>query len=160
MLYAKITNGKVEQIASLKGLFPNGDLSNMSPDWLANHTLLPVVDNLPYDPSKEKLVSITPRIEGGKVLAVEVQKLTSLDKENKLNQVFERIRTRRNQLLAASDYTQLPDNTHPKKFEWAVYRQALRDLPQQPGFPTVDFPKDPNYVEPVKPTGISGISGA
>lgn len=32
--------------------------------------------------------------------------------------------------------------------EWGVYRQALRDLPQQEGFPfNIEFPKPPNYIE-------------
>lgn len=148
MLYAKITNGKVEQIASLKGLFPNGDLANMDSEWLSKNTLLPVVDNLPYDATKEKLVSIKPTIQGGQVLAVEVQPLTADDLANKEKELGEKIRIRRNQLLAACDYTQLPDNNDPKKAEWATYRQALRDLPEQAGFPNVEFPKDPNYVEP------------
>lgn len=79
MLYAKITNGQVTQIASLKGLFPNGDLANMTPEWLSTNTLLPVIDNLPYDLATEKLVSIEPIIQGGQVLAVEVQPLTADD---------------------------------------------------------------------------------
>jgi hypothetical protein len=156
MLYAKITNGKVEQIASLKGLFPNGDLANMTPEWLSTNTLLPVIDNLPYDLATEKLVSIEPVIQGGQVLAVEVKPLTEDDLESKVIAQGERVRTRRNQLLSACDYTQLPDNNDPKKSEWAVYRQALRDLPQQAGFPNVEFPKDPYYVEPTIP--LSNIS--
>ena len=148
MLYAKITNGKVEQIASLKGLFPNGDLANMDSEWLSTNTLLPVIDNLPYDTKTQKLVSITPTIQGGQVLAVEVQPLTEDDLANKVIAQGERIRVRRNQLLAACDYTQLPDNNDSKKAEWATYRQALRDLPEQAGFPDVEFPKDPYWVEP------------
>ena len=32
--------------------------------------------------------------------------------------------------------------------DWSKYRQALRDLPQQEGFPfNVEFPKSPDYVE-------------
>ena len=32
---------------------------------------------------------------------------------------------------------------------WATYRQALRDISKQTGFPwEVVFPNDPNYVEP------------
>lgn len=32
--------------------------------------------------------------------------------------------------------------------DWAVYRQALRDIPQQDGFPfTIDFPISPNDME-------------
>lgn len=39
-------------------------------------------------------------------------------------------RRRRDQLLAASDWTQLPDSplSEEERAEWAVYRQALRDL--------------------------------
>lgn len=32
--------------------------------------------------------------------------------------------------------------------DWAVYRQALRDIPQQEGFPfAIDFPLSPNDME-------------
>jgi hypothetical protein len=45
----------------------------------------------------------------------------------------------RNQLLVESDIAMLPDNysklSEEKKTEWASYRQALRDLPTQEGFP-------------------------
>lgn len=42
----------------------------------------------------------------------------------------EQIRARRDALLAASDWTQLPDSplSKSKKSEWASYRQALRDM--------------------------------
>jgi hypothetical protein len=42
------------------------------------------------------------------------------------------IRTRRNQLLASSDWTQMPDTplTGAMKQAWAAYRQELRDFPE------------------------------
>lgn len=40
-------------------------------------------------------------------------------------------RAERNRLLAASDWTQLPDVPLATKQAWATYRQALRDLTQQ-----------------------------
>lgn len=43
-------------------------------------------------------------------------------------------RKRRNALLAASDWAMLPD-TQTDRDAWAVYRQSLRDVPQQVGFP-------------------------
>ena len=47
----------------------------------------------------------------------------------------------RAQLLAASDWTQLPDVDKP---EWREYRQQLRDLTKQDGFPDrVVWPKPP-----------------
>jgi hypothetical protein len=42
---------------------------------------------------------------------------------------WEQIRSRRNNLLALSDYTQMSDWPGDKA-SWATYRQALRDLPQ------------------------------
>lgn len=52
-------------------------------------------------------------------------------------------RENRNQRLRDTDWTQTPDCTVDKQ-AWATYRQALRDLPTQPGFPD-------NIVWPVPP---------
>ena len=45
------------------------------------------------------------------------------------------IRQERNQRIAGSDWTQLPDVPEATRLRWQAYRQALRDLPAQPGFP-------------------------
>lgn len=47
------------------------------------------------------------------------------------------MRTKRNDLLQKSDYTQLNDfpGTESEKLKYQTYRQALRDLPNQDGFP-------------------------
>lgn len=44
------------------------------------------------------------------------------------------IRAERNRLLAESDWTQLSD-APVDNLVWAAYRQSLRDLSSQPGFP-------------------------
>jgi len=54
------------------------------------------------------------------------------------------IRSDRNALLSASDWTQLPDVPETIKNSYAIYRQELRDIPQQNGFPT-------NITWPTKP---------
>lgn len=46
------------------------------------------------------------------------------------------IRKARNEKLASSDWTQLPDVPIDTKQAWATYRQALRDITSQQGFPT------------------------
>lgn len=54
---------------------------------------------------------------------------------------------RRAALLADSDWTQLADAplTAAKKAEWATYRQSLRDIPQQSGYPgSVNWPTAPS----------------
>lgn len=54
------------------------------------------------------------------------------------------IRQRRNNLLIACDWTQARDVPDSISAPWAIYRQALRDVPQQPGFPTnITWPEKP-----------------
>ena len=54
------------------------------------------------------------------------------------------VRQQRSQLLAQSDWTQLPDVPLATKEAWAVYRQALRDITEQPGYPLdVVWPSPP-----------------
>lgn len=52
-------------------------------------------------------------------------------------------RSQRNLLLRLSDWTQLPDSPANSQ-EWAVYRQALRDITLQEGFPSnIEWPQEP-----------------
>jgi len=53
-------------------------------------------------------------------------------------------RSDRSILLQASDWTQLPDVPQTLKDAWATYRQALRDITVQSGFPR-------NIVWPTQP---------
>ena len=52
------------------------------------------------------------------------------------------IRAERNGKITACDWRMLTDS--PGSAEWKVYRQALRDVPQQAGFPE-------NVVWPIAP---------
>lgn len=52
-------------------------------------------------------------------------------------------RAQRDTLLASSDWTQVYDAPVDQE-AWAAYRQALRDIPQQEGFPAT-------VVWPIKP---------
>jgi len=51
-------------------------------------------------------------------------------------------RQKRNVLLAETDWMSCSDVTMSDS--WKTYRQALRDLPTQSGFPDVDFPTKPS----------------
>jgi hypothetical protein len=58
-------------------------------------------------------------------------------------QMAAQIRGQRDMLLAQSDWTQTPD-APVDQAAWGTYRQALRDIPQQPGFPdNVTWPTAP-----------------
>jgi hypothetical protein len=53
------------------------------------------------------------------------------------------VRERRNTLLTESDWTQVLDAAVDQS-AWAAYRQSLRDIPQQEGFPSnVTWPDKP-----------------
>jgi hypothetical protein len=57
------------------------------------------------------------------------------------------IRTSRNEKLKECDWTQVAD-APVDQAAWATYRQALRDVTSQVGFPwDIIWPNDPNYVE-------------
>jgi hypothetical protein len=56
----------------------------------------------------------------------------------------ESVRSYRYELLVSTDWTQLADVPQATKDLWAAYRQALRDVPQQAGFPE-------NVIWPQKP---------
>jgi hypothetical protein len=53
------------------------------------------------------------------------------------------VRADRNKRLADCDWTQLPDAPVDAAV-WAAYRQALRDVTEQPGFPwSIEWPQQP-----------------
>lgn len=57
-----------------------------------------------------------------------------------------RVRQERNKLLAESDWTQLIDSpfSNDSNGVWQAYRQALRDVPNQEGFPfDIEWPQKP-----------------
>lgn len=54
-----------------------------------------------------------------------------------------KVRSKRNSLLSSSDWTQLPD-APVDQAAWANYRQNLRNIPNQEGFPE-------NVIWPIEP---------
>jgi hypothetical protein len=56
------------------------------------------------------------------------------------------VRQQRNELLTDCDWTQLPDAPldADAKLAWQLYREALREVPEQAGFPwDVQWPTEP-----------------
>lgn len=63
--------------------------------------------------------------------------------QRELEQKADEVREERNRLLDASDWTQASDAPVDQQ-AWADYRQSLRDVPQQSGFPEdVTWPVEP-----------------
>ena len=63
---------------------------------------------------------------------IKVNVVTQTEAEIK-QQKLSVVRSKRDELLAASDWTQFADSplTDEKKKEWQTYRQALRDMPDK-----------------------------
>lgn len=64
--------------------------------------------------------------------------------EKDITSTIEGILSTRQSLLFSSDWTQLPDVPLETKQAWATYRQALRDITTQEGYPF-------NVIWPTKP---------
>ena len=63
--------------------------------------------------------------------------------EREREQLAKEARDQRDALLADSDWTQVPD-APVDQAAWATYRQALRDVPEQAGFPSdINWPQIP-----------------
>ena len=56
---------------------------------------------------------------------------------------WQEVRNRRTRLLQESDWTQLPDVPLATKEAWATYRQALRDITEQPDPFNIAWPTPP-----------------
>lgn len=91
------------------------------------------------------LLRTTEQWESFGVLVSEVSRADQTDEE-----LANDIRKKRNALLAESDFFLMPDyEKSPNDLEEVVaYRQALRDVTSQVGFPKdVDFPKLPKALK-------------
>jgi hypothetical protein len=72
--------------------------------------------------------------------------LRVFDEEVSLEVRWDKVKIKRNKLLAICDWTQLSDSplSTEQKSVWATYRQALRDVPQQGVEPeSVTWPTQP-----------------
>jgi len=63
------------------------------------------------------------------------------------------VRRRRNRLLSETDYTQIPDfqGSEVEKLNFAQFRQQLRELPQQEGFPFSYVWPNADFFDSVQP---------
>ncbi len=123
--------------------FPQGDipLSTLAEFdvYLVASTPLP-----PYNEQTHRVVELLPvKIADSWVQVWDLVALTDEEQAEQFAAQAAAIRAERNRLLAACDWTQLAD-APVSSFQWANYRQALRDVPSQVGFPwTVVWPTPP-----------------
>ena len=138
-------SGSPLNLEQLRRANPNISIPNLTMKDIAN--LEKVAEELGYDvvpPTKlEDIVDLV-----GDSFKEKKLRVTSCKKENgkwvrvftpekthgkALLQYRDALRVRRNSMLKATDWTQMPDAplSDKKKAEWKTYRQALRDLPKK-----------------------------
>lgn len=136
---------------NLKQLFPtvefseNATPSEVEPYWYGVFEWAYFTEVLPHTQSADS-IGLTKHDDG-------VWRDTFVVRDASAEEIVSRteakesdVRRQRNKLLRQSDWTQLPDAqiTQEKVSEYATYRQALRDVPAQAGFPwSVTFPEAP-----------------
>lgn len=143
-MFVKITNGQVEKcpysIADLRKDNPQKSFpKEISTSILESCGIFPVVENAPPEIDvRTQMLSWSLELVNNSWRQVwSVSNLTPEKAEKN-------IRRHRNNLLANSDWTQIADSPVDQA-AWATYRQALRDLPEQDGFPfDVQWPTLPN----------------
>ena len=149
MLIAKVDGLVVLDVADATSMFPDVSFGPRGPnaDFLAENSCLPVTVWKSYDPTTQKLVAVAPYVEDAQVFTIQVEAMTPEDIAAMIATEWAVIRVQRDALLAACDWTQLPD-TPADKVTWAAYRVQLRDVTSQtlpvvwpvaPGAPVVSI---------------------
>jgi hypothetical protein len=132
-MFIKLTNGVPETytIGQLRKDNPNVSFPKDIPlETLASYNVYPltVADRPSYNNLTEDTVLNTPtEVNGAWIQSYSVVQKSQEDAERN-------IREQRNFLLSESDWTQVEDAPVDKTV-WATYRQTLRDITSQVGFP-------------------------
>lgn len=142
-MHALIENGLVKQypygIAQLKKANPNVSFPKKENDDL----LLSFNVHRVFNATQPKLTDTQVLEESTPVFDTEANRWTQVwsikdmsadEITNRNNAKADEVRAKRNELLTACDWTQVLD-APVDQTAWATYRQALRDLPDQAGFP-------------------------
>lgn len=92
----------------------------------------------------QKIVEVNPVYVDGKwYQSWKLENLTEEELELYIDSKSDEVRKTRNDLLSESDWTQLEDAPADKQ-NWKIYRQKLRDITSQSGFPlAIIWPNKP-----------------
>ena len=142
-MYVKITNGSVEQFPYTLGHLrrDNRNVSfpkQVTSEILAEYGVYPVtfLAKPDHDPLVQNLVQSQPSLSNGSwQVSYTVENMEQSDAEAN-------VRDKRNRLLAETDWWAVSDRTMTTA--QTQYRDALRDIPAQSGFPfSVTWPTKP-----------------
>ena len=121
--------------ASTKGFFPEEDFGGDIPSDVV------VVSDEIYN---QMIIGTNGKTiigdENGQPIKIDIDPNEGLT----IEQIAQRERYQRDKLLSSSDWTDLSHSPLLGNQAWLDYRQALRDVPAQAGFPeTIEWPTEP-----------------
>lgn len=136
-MYALIENGEITRInVELPVSIGNTSIPKGA-TGLESFGLYPITGDEPSHTERERIAGPQYVFDGTQVNRVFT--VEAIPDDEKAGQV----RSERNGLLTASDWTQVAD-APVDQTAWATYRQALRDVTAQEGFPwTITWPEQP-----------------
>lgn len=150
-MFAKITNGSVARfpysVGDLRRDNPNTSFpKNISVQTMASYGMVNVVEkpSPEYDPETHfvEYGPVPVEEEGSWFLLPTVREISAEQLADRYASAAALVRSTRSMLLTETDWTGLSDVTMSP--EMAIYRQALRDITLQPGFPhDVSWPTKP-----------------
>ena len=145
MNYAIIDGSTVERTGTISELFPSTlfPSSGIPEEFLTANNAVEIIENLSFTTPTQKLTTVEPYVEGGKVYSVRVESTTTEEETNLTNAKWQEVRNQRNDLLSQSDWRALSDVTLSDA--WRTYRQELRDVPNTQSDPfNITFPTPPS----------------
>lgn len=148
-MYAKLNNGQVERYPYTIGQLRKDNRNVSFPKVMDDATLAQfnMVKVAPTErPAEDHTKNFTVTVAQVNSAWVEKWVSTSATQDEITERTANKaaqVRAERDQLLAATDYTQLADAPGDAT-AWAAYREALRNLPTRSGFPwTMTWPTKP-----------------
>lgn len=147
-MYALITDSTVTEypISSVHQRFPQTSFPEPMVDSALPEGVVRVYPSpIPaYDQNTQQVHEGTPEFVDGKwYVTYTITPLEEPELSERVAAAASLVRAMRTQKLQQSDWTQLADAPVDSAV-WAAYRQALRDVPAQAGFPhAVEWPKEP-----------------
>lgn len=122
---------------------------NPSDAVLTSWNVFPVADRPapPFDPATENCNQVDPTLENGEwVMTWQVTPASAEEIAQRFADKSAEVRADRNKRLADCDWMQLADSplNADAKLAWQLYRETLRMVPEQAGFPwNVTWPPEP-----------------
>jgi hypothetical protein len=139
MLIAIVNGQTVEQVGDYQSLFPNTSFPSSGIDdaFLAANSAKKVNLFKSYNAATQKLISVTPYVEGEWVYTVNVATLTAEDIASQQASQAAQNKSKAEAILAATDWTQVADVPLLNKADFTTYRATIRAIALNPTYNAV-----------------------